>query len=397
MSIFAVCAPGLEPALAEELEELLGRPVHIERGGVHAEGDLVDAAGLCLWSRCAARILFVLGEVHAASLQQLEQEVRKLDWSDIIHPGQKVEIKVAGRGRIKHHAAVAKKVGLAVGDSLRASAQQARSPGRGKGPKRGSKKGPKRGSVAPKRYGSARGPRGHHPAITLQVRLDERVARLSLDAGGLLHKRGYRQATAKAPIRENLAACILRMAGWRPGVPLVDPMCGAGTFSIEAAMWSADLAPGTTPPPVSGLPGFPDGAWKTMFDEATSAQRDASDLPIWTADRDRGACRATQDNAGRAGVHIAPACKDISAAFEPSPQGPGLVVLNPPYGIRVADNVKLAPLYHKIGGALRTQFPGWRVVMVCPDKALAGRVAKMEELVRFKNGGISVGVFVGAL
>lgn len=390
MSIYAVCTPGLEPALAEELEELLGRPVHVQPGGVETEGDLVDAAGLCLWSRCAAKILFVLGEVHAASLQQLEQEVRKLDWSDILHPGQQVVVKVAGRGRIKHHDAVSKKVGFAIADSLRASAQPAP-----KGGKRG--KGAKRGSAAPKRRFQARGPRVNHPPLTLQVRLDERVARLSLDAGGLLHKRGYRQSTAKAPIRENLAVCILRMAGWQPGVPLVDPMCGAGTFSIEAAMWSADLAPGLQPPPVTGLPGFPVDAWKTMLDEAKSAQGLPSALPILTADRDKGACRATQENAARAGVHLTPVCKDIGQAFETVPEGPGLVVLNPPYGVRVADNVKLAPLYHKIGGALRAQFPGWRVVMVCPDKALAGRVAKMEELARFKNGGISVGVYVGQL
>ncbi len=390
MSIYAVCTPGLERALAEELEELLGREVHIQPGGVEAEGDLVDAAGLCLWSRCAAKILFVLGEVHAASLQQLEQEVRKLDWSEILHPGQQVVVKVAGRGRIKHHDAVSKKVGFAIADSLRASAQPTPKAG-----KRG--RGAKRGSAAPKRRFQARGPRRNHAPLTLQVRLDERVARLSLDAGGLLHKRGYRQSTAKAPIRENLAVCILRMAGWQPGVPLVDPMCGAGTFSIEAAMWAADVAPGLKPPPVTGLPGFPDDAWKTMLDEAKSAQSLASELPILTADRDKGACRATQENASRAGVHIAPVCKDISKAFETTLEGPGLVVLNPPYGVRVADNVKLAPLYHKIGGALRAQFPGWRVVMVCPDKALAGRVAKMEELVRFKNGGISVGVYVGQL
>ncbi len=389
MSIYAVCTPGLEPALAEELEELLDRPVHVRAGGVEVEGDLVDAAGLCLWSRCAAKILVVLGEVHAASLQQLEQEVRKLDWSDVLHPGQKVVVKVAGRGRIKHHDAVAKKVGFALGDSLRASAQPV-GPGRGK-------RGAKRGSAAPKHRGQLRRPRTNHPPITLQVRLDERVARLSLDAGGLLHKRGYRQATAKAPIRENLAACILRMAGWRPGVPLVDPMCGAGTFSIEAAMRSNDIAPSFDPPPVTGLPGFPEGAWATMLKEAKQAQGIDTDIPILTADRDPGACKATQENAVRAGVHIAPARKDISAAFERTLEGVGLVVLNPPYGVRVADNVKLAPLYHKIGGALRAQFPGWRVVMVCPDKALAGRVAKMEELVRFKNGGISVGVFVGEL
>lgn len=394
MSLYLVCPPGLEPAVAEEAEELLGVPVQPGQGGVDAPGDMVDAAGLCLWARTPSRVLLVLGEVRAASLQQLEQELRKLDWSPIVHPGQEVKVRVGGRGRIKHHGAAGDKVSHAINDALRGPQRGGNPRGgnpRGRGAPRGRGRPPGRG--APPQRG--RGPA--LPPLELSLRLDERIARISLDAGGLLHKRGYRLASAKAPIRENLAASLLRMAGWRPGVPLVDPMCGAGTFSIEAGLWSADLPPSGQVPAVTQLPGFPAGAWEQMLQEAHQSQGDPLEAPIWTADRDPGACRVTQENASRAGLHIAPACKDIGEPFAAPPQGTGLVVLNPPYGKRVADNVKLAPLYRKIGSSLRAQFPGWRVAVVCPDKALAGRIAKMNELCRFSNGGINVGIYVGTL
>lgn len=342
--------------LAEEVEELSDRPVTRVTGGVELEGDLVDAAGLALWSRCAARILVRLAEFPAASLQQLETEVRRLDLSPVLRKGQPATVK--------------------------ASVKNARI---------------QRADVAGKKVSSAlRLPRsGRHAPIELLLRIEGRVGTLSVDASGLLHKRGYRQATAKAPLRENLAASVLRAAGWRPGVPLADPLCGSGSFSIEAALWARDSAPGLhLKLPVTRLPGFPSGAWEELVDEA---RRSVVPQQGWfhTADRDPGAIKATRANAERAGVALDPLQQDVTEPVD-APDGPGLVVLNPPYGHRVGENVKLAGLYHRIGDSLKRDYPGWRMVAVCPDKALAGRLAKgVEELTTFRNGGLKVSLFSG--
>ena len=327
-------------------------------GGVEVDGDLVDAAGLSLWSRCATRILLRVADVPAASLQQLETELRRLDLSPILRKGQPATVKAAvHNARIRRADVAAKKVAAALKLS-------------------------RTGRMAP---------------IEFLLRVEGRRATLSVDASGLLHKRGYRQATAKAPLRENLAASVLRAAGWRPGVPLADPLCGSGTFSIEAALWAQEAAPGLDLRlPVTRLPGFPKGAWEELLREA---RRSRTDQEGWfhTADRDAGAIKAATANAQRARVQLSPQQQDVREPVD-APGGPGLVVLNPPYGHRVGANAKLAGVYHGIGGALKRDYPGWRMVAVCPDKALAGRLAKgVEELTSFKNGGVRVGLFAGTI
>ena len=333
-------------------------PVSVVPGGVELEGDLVDAAGVALWSRCAARVLVRIARFPAASLQQLEQEVRRLDLTPFLRRGQPVKVKASvHNARFKRADAAAAKLSSA----LRL---------------------PATGRLAP---------------IELLLRVEGREGTLSVDASGLLHRRGYRQATAKAPLRENLAASVLRAAGWRPGVPLADPMCGSGTFSIEAAQMSQERAPGLDLKlPVVQLPSFPAGRWELLCREARRGQQ-AQHGWFHTADRDAGAIRATRDNAARAGVDLSPAEQDVAVAVT-APAGPGLVVLNPPYGVRVAANVQLASLYHRVGEALRRDYPGWRMVAIGPDKALAGRLAKgVEELTSFKTGGLQISLWTGEI
>lgn len=368
MELFLVAPPGLEHVVADEARELLGRDVEQQPGGVLATGDLVDAAGLCLWARTPARVRVVAARFRAASLQQLQQETRKIDWTPFLRWGQAVKVRgtLKDAPRIRRTDAAVHKAQVSIQDAVRAM---------------------------------KRGKPGRYPTVDITLQVHGKDALLSVDAGGLLHKRGYRQATAKAPLRENLACCVLRAAGWQPGVPLADPMCGAGTFSLEAGLWAQDAAPGLTraAPDVTRWPGFDGRAWKRMLTEAKAA-RSTPDLPIWTADRTPGAVTAARSNATRAGVVLDVVTKDVREAFPSPPTGPGLVVLNPPYGIRVAENVKLAGLYGSTGKALRAQFPGWRVAAVCPDKALAGRLGKdMEAVTHFDNGGIKVGLFLGQL
>jgi putative N6-adenine-specific DNA methylase len=367
MKIFVSIAPGLEFVLAEELRLMLSRPIEQLEGGCELEGDLVDAAGICLWSRSAGRVRVRVGTVRASSLQQLHGEARRLDWRPFTVPGQPLEIKVtATRSRLGRTDVIGKKVGLAVKDALRGPGHRGRPP---------------------------------RTPLELHVRVDGKLATLSVDAGGLLHKRGWRLATAKAPMRENLATACLFAAGWQPGVPLVDPMCGSGTFAIEAACWTRDIAPGLgRRPAVVDLPGFPAGSWDEMLAEAREPGGQGG--RFWAADRDAGAIKATRTNAERAGVlqDLTLEQKDVSQAWQHPPEGIGLVAINAPYGRRVAERVALAGLYRRMGKALKAQLPGWRLLAICPDKSLAGHLARdLEELTRFSNGGIPVSAWVGRI
>ncbi len=358
MEIFCGITPGLEPALEQEVRELAARPVERVTGGVVLHGDLVDAAGLCLWSRCAGQVLVRVGTVPAASLQQLEQEVRKLPWKEVLQPGP-VKVKASLHGaRFKRTDAAAHKVEQALRAVL-----------------------------------GGGGRRGRPQEVLLRV--EGRTATLSLDAGGRLHKRGYRQQTWRAPLRENLAAAVLWLADWSPDEPLLDPMCGAGTFGIEAALWEQAPGAGSTPACVD-WPAFPRGVWRQLSDEAQAVRAEPGQ--IWSSDRARGALEAAEGNARRAGVLDALHLRHLDLRELEPPADPGLVVVNPPYGKRVSDLKKLHTLYGSLGASLRERLSGWRLAVVCPDKALAGRLLpRMEEAARFRNGGLGVTLFVGEL
>ena len=224
---------------------------------------------------------------------------------------------------------------------------------------------------------------------------------LSADAvGSPLHRRGYRKATAKAPLRENLAATVLVAAGWNPEEEaLADPMCGAGTFSIEAALMAQDLPPGRRlRPAVVEWPAFPRKGWAQLQRQMEASLGELSQ-PIFASDRDQGAIRAATSNSERAGVSRVLEFRNCSLSdpWEGLPEQ-GLVVVNPPYGKRIGEKGRIHGLYAHFGKALRQRYAGWRLAVVCPDKALAGRLAPgIEEVTRFKNGGLGVGLFVGEI
>ncbi len=369
-NLFLVATPGMEAFVAEEAAELADTRVEVIPGGVRLAGNLEDAAGLALWSRTAARVLVELGEVSAPSLQALAGEAKRLPWRDFAVPGQRIEAKVTLRGaRIRRPDAVAAKVEQAAQDALR---------------------GPRKTAVRP-------------PApLQVHVRIQGNRATLSADAGGgLLHRRGYRKATAKAPIRENLAATLLRAADWQFDEPLVDPMCGSGTFLIEGAWMAQDRAPGRgkTPPAVH-WPAFPKGLWRRLSAE-TERPLDPVEAPLMGRDRDPGAIKAARANGDRAGVagKIAWFQGELHEPWPPIEElPPGLVILNPPYGIRVADRKKINGLYDRIGQGLRQTFPGWRLGAITPRPELARRLTpEIEEITSFKNGGLNVGFYGGVI
>jgi putative N6-adenine-specific DNA methylase len=219
------------------------------------------------------------------------------------------------------------------------------------------------------------------------------VCTVSADSSGaLLHFRGYRQELAKAPLRETLAAAVLLGAGWSGDTPLADPMCGSGTIPIEAAMIARRMAPGRARSfAFLRWPHTDKKMWNRLLDSARAGELPKSPVQIVGADRDAGAIAAARANAERAGVaNDVIFVKQSISALAPA-DGPGLVVVNPPYGVRVGDAGPLKDLYAQLGNVMRKQRSGWTLGLLSADRALERQTRlALEERFRTRNGGIPV-------
>ena len=232
------------------------------------------------------------------------------------------------------------------------------------------------------------------------VRIVDDECEISADTSGeLLHRRGYRQEIAKAPLRETLAAAMVLASGWKPAEPLIDPMCGSGTIPIEAALLARGIAPGLERRfAFMDWPTFEPGQWQENLARAkAAASTGKAGLAIIGSDRDTGAVEASRNNAERAGV-----ATDIQFSARPLSDTigmldelalPGSILTNPPYGVRLGDTAGLANLYGKLGSALASA-DGWRLGILTSDTALA-RQTGLPLRARFsaRNGGIPVAFF----
>lgn len=223
------------------------------------------------------------------------------------------------------------------------------------------------------------------PTQRFVVRLVRDRLTLSADASGEhLHRRGYREATAKAPLRENVAAAVLLASGWAPGEALVDPLGGSGTLAIEAALMARRVPPGWRRSfAFERWPGFDEGLWRELRTEAGAAIKDHAAAPIAASDRDAGAIEAARSNASRAGVEgdITFARAALSAARPPEGwKGRGWLVTNPPWGQRVGDRKRLRDLYAALGAVHGRTFPGWGLAWLTAAPELAAQVGDDPEV-----------------
>lgn len=376
LHLFAVAAPGLEPLVHDELRALriAARP---EPGGVAWEGTAEQLMEANLRLRTASRVLVRVAEFPAQAFYELERQARRVCWEDYVAPGATVRLRVTARSsRLYHQRAVAERVLEAV---------ERRVGGLGAG------------------SGAAEAEDEGAGAQLFVVRLFHNRCTISADGSGeLLHRRGYREAMAKAPLRETLAAAMLLGSGWRPHVPLLDPLCGSGTIAIEAALLARQIAPGLAHP--DGLrryaferwPGFDAGLWGEVVARARAEVRSAAPAPIRASDRDAGAVRAAHANALRAGV-AGDVALDVRAlsAVEP-PTHPGWLLANPPYGQRVGAVEALRDLYAALGHLARRRLGGWWLALLSADRRLEGQVGvRFQEALRTTNGGIPVRLVVG--
>lgn len=331
-AIFLVCAPGLETLLSQEAADQGFSVVETVPGGVGIDGGWPEAWRANLVLRGATRVLVRLAEFRAMHLAQLDKRARKLPWGDWLRPDVPFRVEATCRAsRIYHNRAAAQRVERAVTDTLGACMAQ-------------------------------------DAAVVLKVRIHDDLCTISVDTSGDgLHKRGLKQQVGKAPLRETLAALFLRACGFDGSEPVYDPMCGSGTFPIEAAEIAAGLAPGRAR-------GFAFEHLATYVPAARPVPPSPREtrLRFYGSDRDSGAITMAQANAERAGVgsitdfSVRP-ISDIAA-----PEGAtGLVIVNPPYGARIGNKKRLFGLYAALGGAILHRFPGWRAGLVTSDPGLA--------------------------
>ena len=414
---FAVTAPGLEVLTAQELQRLnllppdtVAAAATVEPGGVAFQGDLEALYRANLHLRTASRVLVRVGDFSAAAFSELRKKASRLDWARYLVPGQPVAIRATCKASKLYHAdAVAERIAGAIVDSLGAPIIRQKlgdEEGRSQHPEplaslsrdistpdRMSKCGERRDAQEPPSlYGT--GCRERPPQLVV-VHIFNNHCTVSVDASGeLLHRRGYRQAVAKAPLRETLAAALLLAAPWDATSPLVDPFCGSGAIPIEAALLALGAAPGRQRRfAFMDWPGFDEKRWTALLAVAQASMR--TELPpgcqIIASDRDAGAVRMAQENAARAGVaqHIQFTCQAVSAIHPPARSG--WVITNPPYGIRVSSNKDLRNLYAQFGNVLRAQCPGWHIAILCNDQALLAQTRlTLDASFSLLNGGIKV-------
>lgn len=354
--IFLVCPPGLEQPLADEARSL-GLAPTLGIGGVTVTGGWPEVWRCNLYLRGAVRVLARIGAFRVMHIAQLDKRARKFPFSDILRSDIPVRTEVScQKSRIYHAKAAQQRIDGALSAQGFTIAQDA--------------------------------------PVTLKARIEDDLCTLSVDTTGeALHIRGHKMQVGKAPLRENLAALFLRQCGFDGREPVVDPMCGSGTFVIEAAEIAAGLLPGRSRsfafqqlvshdaarvaaliPPPFGLP----------------------DLLFHGSDRDDGAIRASTANADRAGLAAITRFHRAAISDLARPDGPpGLVMVNPPYGARIGDRKLLFALYGSLGKVLRDRFSGWRVGLVTSDPGLAKATALpfLPALPPVPHGGLRISLY----
>ena len=374
-AFFATCPKAMEPILADELSPLGAEDIKLTQGGVYFNGDLKVGYSACLWSRLANRVLLLLHSEAVDSVDELYDAVSKVEWTEHFVSDQTFLVDYAGRMRgIDNTHFGALKVKDAIVDQFRS-------------------KGELRPNIAKQ-----------EPDVRINVFITKGRVRISLDLSGeSLHKRGYRREGGMAPLKENLAAALLIRAGWpemaAAGKPLMDPMCGSGTFLIEAAMMASDTAPGLLRWRF-GLQMWKQHnveLWREVWD-AAELRREvgeaAATSEIHGYDGQPKAISKCRENLKQAGmtdrIRVSHReLKDLKPLTHQAQQQLGLVITNPPYGERLSEVADMQYLYQHLGERLSQDFIGWELAVFTGNSELGKAVGlRSHKQYSFYNGAI---------
>jgi len=337
---FVSCPRGLEDELARELAELGAGDQMPARGGVTFLGDLALAWKVNLWSRLGIRVLWQVGEGRYRSEDDLYEAAMAVDWPALFDVSRSIAVTTVGKASpLKSLNFVTLRIKDAVCDRFRAVVGE-------------------RPSVET-----------HDPQVPITLFLGEERFTLYLDLSGPpLNRRGYRVEAAAAPLNENLAAGLLKLAGWTPDIPLYDPMMGGGTILLEAALIALNIAPGINRHfAFENLASFDMVEWQRLRKTAQAGARDAHPLPIFGSDIDPLMIRAAGLNLKAAGIFGCVRLMEADFLNVDPPLPEGLIVSNPPYGVRLGSEDDLVAFYHAVGDNLKQHFPGWTACFISGD------------------------------
>ncbi len=343
---FATCPRGLEGLLAEDLEAAGGKDVKVVPGGAGCQGTLETAYRINLESRIATRLLWRTAQGAYRNEAEIYRLAHDIDWPRLFSVDRSIRVYVTAiRSPLKSIEYITLKVKDAVCDRFRADTGR-------------------RPSVNTK-----------NPEVRIHVFLTDQQATLYLDTSGeALYLRGHKLAKVGAPLKENLAAGILRLSGWQPGPPLLDPRCGSGTFLLEAAQIALDDAPGLSREAgefgFEQLKSFDAGLWRRLQRAAAERRREAAALPLYGSDIDADAVARTRQNLAGAGLDGLVTLERADLLTRSAPADSGVMVANPPYGERLGSEEELAAFYPALGNALKQHFAGWSCWFLSADTRL---------------------------
>jgi len=359
MELFAVSQPGLEGVTAEELKGL-GIEGKVVPGGVEFEGNLREIYLTNLWLRSANRVLLRLCRFKAKHFAELVRKAAKCNWEDYIT--EKLPIKVRAtskRSKLYHTKAIEERVLRAIKERL---------------------------GFEPKRA------KYEDEGTSVIVRFENDVCTISVNTSGApLHKRGYRVCEVEAPLRENLAAAMVLISGWRGEFPLIDPFCGSGTIPIEASLIAGNVPPGRNRKfAFMEWRNFDENLWRELLTEADGKRKEVS-VPILGFDIDPQAVECSIKNSEKAGVSEFVQFKNLS--FPEIYYEKAVIVTNPPYGVRLPER-QIEAIYSRLSDWAARHFKEVEIYFLSPNRKLAKKVGEGAELLTyFSNGGITVGLY----
>lgn len=342
---FAPCPRGLAPALAEELRALDATPGETaDAGGVAFSGPFELVYAVNLRSRIASRILWRVARFPYANENDIYEAAKQVRWRELFSAERTFKVETnAHRSPVKSLDFVTLRVKDGIADHFRDALGR-------------------RPSVA-----------AREPDVRVHAFLDARQCTLYLDTSGEpLFKRGRRDHVGEAPLKKNLAAGILRLAGWRPGIALLDPMCGGGTFLSEAAEMSLGWAAGRSRDfGFRKLARFNAAVWERELARAQREERPATPLAIFGSDLYGRSLDQARMNLRDAGLEAAVVLKQANLLEIKASAAGGMIVTNPPYGVRLGEKERLAAFYPQLGDVLKKRFAGWTAFIFSGDPELA--------------------------
>jgi len=343
-TFFATCPRGLEAVLADELKALGAADIQAADGGTGFRGPYALCRRVNLESRIASRVLWRVGHCRYRSENDLFDAARNIRWAQWFGPKQTIRVDTAAiKSPLRSLDFVTLRVKDAVCDVLREAEGE-------------------RPNVDTRQ-----------PDVRIHVFLTRDEAVFYLDTSGeALFKRGWRGATGEAPLRENLAAGILRLAGWTPDQTLLDPMCGSGTFLVEAALMATRRAPGLNRTfGFEKLRNFDYKAWEALRRQVAAQENKSIKTIIYGYDRSGDAIAQARLNVAALGLEQRIELKQCSFEDSKPPAPSGVLITNPPYGVRLEELDELAAWYPKLGDILKQRYSGWTAYILTADLRLA--------------------------